>query len=608
MLKEPDLSKNAPWKQRFRVEIISWAQIAHASPDRGLVCTSKSGNYQLYAWDTNTGYLRQLTDRLEGVFMGFISPDGRYVYYMQDTGGNEIGHWVRIPYEGGKVQDITPDMPPYSSFALNISPAGNYIGSTIVNTGGFHVMVWPVQNNIIGNPRELHQNQKMAFGPVLSADGKIGVIASTEHATLQHHALMAFELESGKRISEFWDGSSVNIVSMSFSPIDGDYRLATSTNFSGFNRPLIWNPVNGERTEVVLGGLPGEVSPADWSADGKQILLSQHYKAMQRLFVYDLATKTMTKLEHPQGSFGMRTFFVSKDEIYATWEDSIHPPQLIALDNRTGLKKRTVLSAGDVPTGHPWKSVTFTSTDGQAIQGWLGLPEGKGPFPTILHTHGGPEVVTTDTFIPASQTWLDHGFAFLAINYRGSIGFGREFREKIWGNLGHWEIEDMVAAHNWLVKEGIAQPKQILLTGWSYGGYLTLLALGKHPDLWAGGMAGIATTDWAAEYDYLSDALKGYSVAIFGGTPQEKPEQYARSSPMTYAENIRAPVLIIQGRNDTRTPARPVEMYESRLKSLGKDIEVYWFDAGHFGGGVEEDILHQELMLKFAYRVTGYTK
>ena len=164
----------------------------------------------------------------------------------------------------------------------------------------------------------------------------------------------------------------------------------------------------------------------------------------------------------------------------------------------------------------------------------------------------------------------------------------------------------MVAARDWLVKEGIADPKKILLTGWSYGGYLTCLALGKHPDLWAGGMAGTTTVDWAMEYEDLSPMMRGYSVAIMGGTPQEKPELYAKISPMTYVENVKAPLLIIQGRNDTRTPARPVEVYEARMKALGKPIEVYWYDEGHSGGGIEQDVQHQEIMLRFAYKILGY--
>jgi dipeptidyl aminopeptidase/acylaminoacyl peptidase len=255
----------------------------------------------------------------------------------------------------------------------------------------------------------------------------------------------------------------------------------------------------------------------------------------------------------------------------------------------------------DLP-GHPWRSVSFPSTGGQLIQGWLGLPDGPGPFPTILNTHGGPESLRMDMFFPQSQAWIDHGFAYLTINYRGSITFGREFQQAIWGHPGDWEIDDMAAAWEWLVGQGIAHPQQVFLEGWSYGGYLTLLGLGKRPDLWAGGMAGIAIADWAMMYEDSADTLRGYQVAIFGGTPDEKPEQYALSSPITYAEAVRVPVLILQGRNDSRTPARPVEVYEQKLKALGKPVEVHWYEGGHMGAGVELDIQQQELMLRFAER------
>jgi dipeptidyl aminopeptidase/acylaminoacyl peptidase len=217
--------------------------------------------------------------------------------------------------------------------------------------------------------------------------------------------------------------------------------------------------------------------------------------------------------------------------------------------------------------------------------------------------HGGPEAATMESFSPSSQAWLDHGYAWLSINYRGSTTFGRDFQQAIWGHLGDGEVEDMAAAHGWLVREGIARPDQILLTGWSYGGYLTLLALGKRPELWAAGLAGIAIADWFLMYEDQADLGRAYQVSLFGGTPQERPAQHAASSPITYAEAVRAPVLIIQGRNDTRTPARQVERYVDRLRTLGKTVELHWFDAGHLGAGVEQAIAHQELMLHFAYRV-----
>ena len=92
---------------------------------------------------------------------------------------------------------------------------------------------------------------------------------------------------------------------------------------------------------------------------------------------------------------------------------------------------------------------------------------------------------------------------------------------------------------------------------------------------------------------------------MFGGSPAEKPEAHRRASPITYAENIAAPILVLQGENDTRCPARQMRAYEAKLKELGKPIDIYWFDAGHGSLAIEEQIKHQELMLQFAYRVLG---
>ena len=162
-------------------------------------------------------------------------------------------------------------------------------------------------------------------------------------------------------------------------------------------------------------------------------------------------------------------------------------------------------------------------------------------------------------------------------------------------------------ARQWLVDKGIANPYQVLLTGRSYGGYNTPQALGRQPDLWAGGMAGVVIANWAAMYEDSAGAMRGYIVAFFGGVPEDRLEQFALSSPITYANNVRAPVFIFQGRSDTRTPARQVEMYEARLKAFGKPVEVFWFDSGHLRVGVEEDIQNQERMLHFARGVLGFS-
>jgi dipeptidyl aminopeptidase/acylaminoacyl peptidase len=191
----------------------------------------------------------------------------------------------------------------------------------------------------------------------------------------------------------------------------------------------------------------------------------------------------------------------------------------------------------------------------------------------------------------------------LSLNPTGSGSYGRAHAHGIRGRWGEHDLPEQMAAIDTLVKEGIADPARVFVTGWSYGGYLTLQALGTRPALWAGGMAGIAVADWAIAHEDTTETLRGIRAARFGGTPQEQPERYAASSPITYAKDVQAPVLIIQGRNDTRTPRRSVDVYEAAMKALGKSIEVHWFDAGHGSLVVDQAIEHHALMLDFALRV-----
>lgn len=603
MLKDLDIRNDAPWKQRFRAPSIAWASLASSNPGRGVVCTNLDGIMQLYAWDVVSGSLTRITNQPAGVVMGAISPDGETIYYHHDAQGNEIGHYVRVPFAGGEPQDITPDMPPYASFAFSQSKTGHVTGFTSAGMDGFHILT-----RIGADPfKPIYHSSKLTFGPVLSHDGEIAVVTSRERSGTLDANLLAFDTASGEQISELWDGEGTSIKAGSFSPLPGDFRLLATSSQSGYDRPLVWNPRTGERTDLKLVDIPGEVNPWDWSPDAQRILLCQLYQAEFQLYSYNLADNSVIRLNHPAGVVGgfAGGEFTPDGDILLTWQDSAHPAQLIALDGQTGEQKRVVLEAGTAPDGVKWHSISFASTNGSMIQGWLATPEGDGPFPTILHTHGGPTSVMSDFYAPASQAWLDHGFAFMTINYHGSVTFGKAFEKSIWGNLGDLEVDDMAAAYQWLVDNHIALPDSVLLTGGSYGGYLTLQALGRRPDLWAGGMAQVAIADWGLMYEDQAETLRGYQRALFGGTPDETPEATRKSSPITYAEQIKAPVLVIQGSNDTRCPARQMQVYEQKLNELGKSIHIHWFDAGHGSRAMEQQIEHQEHMLRFAYRVLG---
>jgi dipeptidyl aminopeptidase/acylaminoacyl peptidase len=438
-------------------------------------------------------------------------------------------------------------------------------------------------------------------GVTLSYDGTTAVLALTERSTSTDIDLAAFDVASAQRIADLYDeGASVRAVR--FSRVRSDERVLCSTTRSGLTRPLIWNPRTGDRLDLEFSDVEGEVLPIDWSEDAKRLLLMQVYAAVQKLAVYDIDRGELTWLDHPSGSI-VNAHFALGGEIYALINDSTRPPRVVALDDKTGSERRLLLRGEDVPRGTPWRSVTYDSTSGARIQAWLATPSGEGPYPTILNVHGGPTAVQMEAFSPRTEAWLDHGFAFLSINYRGSTTFGREFEKSILGKLGELEIEDIAAAHRWLVENGVARPDQVFLSGGSYGGYLTLLGIGRLPGLWAGGMALVAIADWVLMYEDQAETLRRYQVALFGGTPEELPEQHSRSSPVTYASDVKAPLLIIQGSNDTRCPARQMRVYEEKLHELGKDVELHWFDAGHGSYAIEQNIEHTERMLQFAHRV-----
>ena len=605
-MNELNLREDAPWKARFRAPSILFATVASANPERGMVVSDRDGIVQLYGWDVPSGELTQATRAETGVIFGNLSADGAYIYYLKDDAGNEIGHFHRARSDGrGDAEDLTPDLEPYAGYLFQESAAGSAQGFTAATQAGSHVYVRQG-----GAPwRVLHHTMKQVYGPRFTADGALAFLETNERSENLDQALLVYDTASGERLGELWDGagSSISVATAGASPLAGDERVAAQTNTSGFNRPLIWDARSGARQDLDLPDIAGELVPVAWSPDGQCMLLLQLWQAQHRLYLYDITSGKAIRLNHPDGVlggyFGAATF--REDEIWTTWQDSEQPSRLIALDAQSGEQLRVVLAAGESPAGSKWRSVHFPSPGGQ-IQAWLATPtQAAAPYPTIIHVHGGPTAVMSEMFSPASQTWLDHGFAFCSINYRGSTTFGREFEQAIWGRLGEVEVEDIEAGVNWLIQQGIADPAATLITGGSYGGYLTLMSLGTRPELFAGGIGQVVVADWVGMYDQQAETLRTYLDGLFGGSPAEKMDVYVKSSPITYVEKLKAPLLVIQGRNDTRCPAGQYEDYERAAKEAGASIETHWFDAGHGSRETEQQIEHMELSLRFATRILG---
>ena len=603
------------WQARFQVTQIYTSQIAKQNPERGLVSSNQGEFIQWFAWDVPSGRLAQVTDTAGGHANPVtLSVDGRFGYTLRDFSGNETGHYVQLNLAAQTDQrpiDLTPALPNYSSFGFTLSGDGSTLGFIAVYHNTFHLYTAAIgPDGAIGNPTLVTSAADHTLrGIQLSYSGEIAYVGSNRASGTLDFGIAAFETETGREIAYLWDGPGQNMTGIKPSPGADQPQLLAKTTKGGTESLLLWNPHSDAREDLQFEGIAGSVQASDWSADGKRLLCFGINQAEKSLFIYHLENKVMTPIQTPAGISQQEFFAPDGTKIYLHHEAAAKPIEILAFDGHTGASLPPLFPPAEIPAGRPFEPFHFSSTNDQTIQGWLGRPDpalwGKGPYPVILNTHGGPQAVQTNRYMPDAQAWMDHGYAFVSINYHGSTTFGKAFEASIWGNPGELEVEDIVAARRWLIEQGIGDEATFFLEGRSYGGYLTLQTMGKYPGLWAGGMATVAIADWAIQYEDTAETLRAYQVGLLGGTPSDVPEQYAKSSPITYAERVDAPVLIIQGRHDSRTPARPVELYEEKLKGLGKEIEVVWYETGHAGAktSTATAIYHMELRLAFAERI-----
>lgn len=573
------------WQERFTRPRLFATEVAPADRTAGLVTTVDGGQVRLHAWDVPTGTMRPVdTPGAYPTGYRWLGHDGTWAYVLVDHDGSELGHLTAVDLRGDAPPvDLTPGLNPYTVRGVGVSRNGAGMVLTAVDADGFHLyhLADPVRPT--ASPRKLAWFQHEAWTCLLSADGEIATVDITEHNPgVRRFAVRALRVDDGATLGTLTDGDQASVEARLFSPRSGDPTVAVTTDASGVCRPLLWHVVEDTRRALAVDSLPGDVVPIDWSDDGRHLLLVHTWRANQQLLRYDLATDRFEVLDLPPGTYHedrIRSSQFGPEGTVLAGVESLQAA-LAVHRHRPGAGTEVVL-ASDLPSGHSARSVDIASSDGVKTQGWLATPAGSGPHPAVIIVHGGPHAVDVDYYHPVTAMWVDHGYACLRLNYRGSTSFGRSYREAVWGDVGRWEVEDIVAARQWLVDRGIATPGTVLLSGASYGGFLTLYALSVRPQLWAGGIAEVALADWRLAYEDANPALQAAMRGWFGGTPDEVPQLFRDRSPLTHLSRLSAPVLIRQARHDSRTPPRQMEVYEREAARLGKPVTVLWDTGGH---------------------------
>jgi dienelactone hydrolase len=578
----------ARWQARFRaprVSLPSWARLA---PHRCVYLGNASGTWEIYAWDRAAGTTRQVTSRPRGTAHGTVDPGGDHVWWFADTDGDEFGVWRCQPFDGGPDEGAVPGLAPAYPAGLALGRGGLVaVGRATDEQTTIH-LARPGQA-----PALLYAHREDAAVVDVSADETLVAIEHSEHADSRHPALRILRSD-GEVVGELWDGPGIGLHGVGFAPAPGDPRLLAVHERRGRPEPLIWDVVTGTVTEVDTG-LAGEVV-ADWYPDGGALLVGHEVEARSEIYRYDLAAPALTRLDTARGVVTAATARPDGTVEYL-WSSAAVPPQVRSTAGAIVLRPPGKPAPPSVPVEDAW-----VDGPGGGIHALVSRPETGAPYPTVFLVHGGPTHHDADAFAADVAAWVDCGFAVLRVNYRGSTGYGSAWRDALEHRVGLTELEDVVAVRDWAIASRLTDPDRVVLTGASWGGYLTLLGLGVAPDRWTVGIAAVPVADYVAAYDDEMEPLQAFDRSLFGGSPTDVPDRYCAASPLTYVERVRVPLLVLAGENDPRCPIRQIENYLARLRALGTPHEVYRYDAGHGSLVVEERIRQMAAELDFARR------
>ncbi|MEV4805069.1 prolyl oligopeptidase family serine peptidase [Nonomuraea sp. NPDC049421] len=580
------------WQARFRASRMTLPFWARQAPNRSIYRSNATGKWEVYAWDRVAGTTRQVTDQPKGTAYAAIDPTGQWIYWFADTDGDELGGWWRQPFTGGQGEPVATDLEPGQPSGIALSTTG---AAAISLASGDRFRVHLVRP---GAPAEtLYEHTEAAWVAAMSLDGSLIAINHGEYGDFRHPALRVIR-QDGRVVGELHDGPGKGVVGLSFAPVAGDRRLLALHERRRRNEPLVWDPATGEQREIWLRD-SGELS-AEWYDDGRGLLILRDDRARTYLHRYDLRGGGLTLIETPHGVIEEAAPRPGGHVEYS-WSSASRPPVIRSTSGQV------VLNAGG-PPAPPSVPVEDIDVEGEGgrIHALVSRPEtGTAPYPAVFLLHSGPTSHDRDEFSPEVAAWVDAGFAVVRVNYRGSTGYGSDWRDALHGDVGHIELADVAAVREWVVDHGIVDGTRTVLAGTSWGGYLALLGLGTQPGLWACGIAAVPIACHQTSYEDEAESLRAYHRALLGGSPDEQPERYAASSPITYVDQIKAPLLILAGENDTRCPLRQIEKYVARLAEHGREHEVYTYDAIRGSLVVSERIAQTALQLDFARRHVG---
>jgi dipeptidyl aminopeptidase/acylaminoacyl peptidase len=560
--------------------------------------SNMSGRNNLWVVPADGGYPEQLTvsDQRQGA--PAWSPDGKWIAYQSDYNGDEQWDIFLVSPKTGKVVNLTQTRE-IAETSPTWSPDGRYLAyevkpktSPATEIDVYDMVLREVKHITTGTPQD-----KGNHNPVWSKDGKYIVYTQEQAKGTDSHIFVA-EVSSGQS-TDLTPHTGEQLYSASDLSPDSKHVLLTSNSENGYENVGLLDVVTKKISWITKD--KWEIQAGEFSPDGKRVIFIADVDGNQDIYVHDLATGKSSALAIAKGvnapAGSPHAFNADGSRLLYLHNGATAPNDLWVYALATGKSQQIThsLLAGlrSEDMVEPYL-IHYPSRDGKwTISAWLYVPFNmarNGQNAAIMLIHGGPTSQVMNSFSRFVQYAVNQGYMVLAPNYRGSTGYGKEFQQANLFDMGGGDLQDVLAGVDWIKQTGHLDPKKIAVMGGSYGGYLTMMALTKAPDVWAAGIPIVPFVNWSTEIQKEDPELQQGDLATMGD-PVKNKALYEERSPINFVDQVKAPLLLLAGGNDPRCPKSEAQQVVDAIKKRGGTIDYKVYEnEGHGFARVENQI------------------
>jgi len=570
------------------------------SPDgKSIVFVSNiTGRNNLWLVPADGGWPTQLTVSDQRQSNPTWSPNGKWIAYQSDYDGDEQWDIFLVSPQSGQIVNVTKTRE-ISEENPVWSPDGRYLAyivkpktSSVFEIDVFDTLLRDVKHITLNTPAD-----KLNTNPVWSKDGTLIAYTQEDAKGTDSNIFVADVKTSKSTLATPHDGEKL-FAANDFSA-NGKRLLITSNAANEFQNAALLDL--GNKKIQWLTHEKWEIYGGNFSPDGNNVTFRANVDGHADLYLYNLATQKTTQLPLKKGvnSFGGAESPFSHDgkKLLYYHNGANAPGDACTYDIASGKSNQIThsLMAG-VPADHMVEPVLvhYPSRDGKwAISAWLYVTRNmqrNGQNAAIVYIHGGPKSQSVDSFNRFIQHIVNQGYMVIAPNYRGSTGYGKAFEDANLFDMGGGDLQDVLAAADFLNQTGYPDPKKIIAMGGSYGGYMTMMAVTKAPDVWAAGVPIVPFVNWFTEIENEDPVLRQSDLATMGD-PKLKPDFFRERSPFFFVDQIKAPLLLLAGGHDPRCPKEETIQVVDAIKKHGgvADYKIYE-NEGHGFAKVENQI------------------